>query len=139
MEGHTDYVTCVLIEENFVLSCSADATMRKWDMTTCECNIIFKGHESTINKMICTGDFIFTISYDKTARMWDFDTGDCVRVFRGHKNNISSLLFVPLEREQLEAALDFIKSHAVKRHLELKDRQVNPFFFLFFSQIKTNF
>ena len=130
MEGHTDYVTCVLIEENFVLSCSADATMRKWDMTTCECNIIFKGHESTINKMICTGDFIFTISYDKTARMWDFDTGDCVRVFRGHKNNISSLLFVPLEREQLEAALDFIKSHAVKRHLELKNRQVNPFFFL---------
>lgn len=118
-------MTCVLIEENSILSSSADSTMRKWDIGTGDCVFVFKGHESTINKMICTGDFIFTISYDKTARMWDFDTGDCVRVFRGHKNNITSLLFVPSDREQLEAALDFIKSSAEKKHLELKDRQVS--------------
>lgn len=69
--------------------------------------------------MICTGDFIFTISYDKTARMWDFDTGECVRVFRGHKNNVTSLLFVPSDRDTMEAALDFIKIHAEKKNLEI--------------------
>jgi WD40 repeat protein len=43
LEGHQDYITWVLIEETFILSASADKTMRKWDMTTCECVIVFQG------------------------------------------------------------------------------------------------
>jgi WD repeat-containing protein 86 len=119
LKGHEDYITSVLIEENFIISASADKTARKWEMSTCECLVVFVGHESTINKMICTGDFLFTVSYDKKARCWDFDTGECVRVFAGHKNNITSILFIPAERENLSDALKFVQEHAAKKHLSL--------------------
>lgn len=99
LEGHTDYVTCLLIEENFILSSSADKTIKKWELASCECLLTFKGHESTINKIICTGDYIFSVSYDKRARMWDFDTGESIKAFRGHKMNITSLLFIPSDSD----------------------------------------
>jgi WD40 repeat protein len=98
LEGHENYITSVLIEDNYVLSSSADMTIRKWNMSTCECQLVFMGHESTVNKMLCTGDFIFSVSYDKKARCWDFDTGECVRIFTGHKNNVTSILFIRGER-----------------------------------------
>ena len=62
--GHDDYINCVLIEDVYVLSGSADKTIRKWDMATCSCVAVLEGHESTVNRLICTGDFIFSSSYD---------------------------------------------------------------------------
>lgn len=114
LEGHEDYITSVMIEENFVLSSSADKTIKKWDMTSCECVLTFLGHDSTVNKMICTGDFLFSVSYDKTARCWDFDTGECIRKFTGHKNNITSILFIPSDRENDTQTLQFIQEQAEK-------------------------
>jgi WD40 repeat protein len=92
LEGHADYITSVLIVENFLLSASADKTIRKWDMSTCECILDFVGHDSTVNKIIYTGEYLFSVSYDKTARLWDFETGDCIKVFSGHTNNVTSLV-----------------------------------------------
>ncbi|ESP01897.1 hypothetical protein LOTGIDRAFT_138852, partial [Lottia gigantea] len=77
LQGHDDYITCILIEDCFVLTGCADKTVRKWDVGTCECVLVLKGHTSVIYRMICTGDFIFTSSYDRTGRCWDFDNGEC--------------------------------------------------------------
>lgn len=88
-------VNCVLIEDTFVVSGSADKTIRKWDMATCGCVAVLEGHENVINRIICTGDFIFSSSYDRTARCWDFESGECLRVFRGHKRGVYPLIFVP--------------------------------------------
>jgi len=63
--GHDDYINCVVIEDVYVLSGSADKTIRKWDMATCSCVAVLEGHESTVNRLICTGDFIFSSSYDQ--------------------------------------------------------------------------
>ena len=41
--GHTSYITCITISDIFVVSGSADDTIRKWDMSTCECLFVFKG------------------------------------------------------------------------------------------------
>ena len=76
LKGHEDYINAILIEDTFVLTGSADKTIRKWDMNTCDCVFIFRGHNSLINRIICTGDFVFSSSYDRTARCWDFDTGE---------------------------------------------------------------
>ncbi|CAH1790212.1 unnamed protein product [Owenia fusiformis] len=97
LQGHEDYVNCILIEDNYVLTGSADKTVRKWDMSTCDCICIFRGHNSLINRIICTGDFVFSSSYDRTARCWDFDTGECIRVFSGHKRGVYPLIFIPGE------------------------------------------
>jgi len=93
--GHDDYVNCVLIEDAYVLSGSADKTIRKWDMATCSCVAVLEGHESTVNRIICTGDFIFSSSYDRTARCWDFESGEFVREFRGHRRSVYPLMFIP--------------------------------------------
>lgn len=95
--GHEDYVTSVLIEDIFVVSGSADRTIRKWDMGTSECIHVFRGHKSLITRVICTGDFLFSSCYDRTARCWDFDTGECIRVFVGHKRGVYPMTFIPAE------------------------------------------
>ena len=51
LEGHKDYITSLCINGNYVFSSSADKTIRKWDMSSCECVLILKGHDSTVNKI----------------------------------------------------------------------------------------
>lgn len=97
--GHEDYVTCAVIEDIYVMSGSADKTMRKWDMLTGECLFICRGHKSLINRIFCTGDLIFTSSYDRTVRCWNFDTGEIVRIFAGHRRSVYPMVFIPYDEE----------------------------------------
>lgn len=53
--GHTDYITDILIYENYLVSASSDQTARKWDMTTGQCLFICTGHTSLINRIIAYG------------------------------------------------------------------------------------
>ena len=101
-----DDVNCVLIEDVYVLSGSADKTIRKWDMATCSCVAVFEGHESTVNRIICTGEYIFSSSYDRTARCWDFESGECVREFRGHRRSVYPLIFIPSPDDDNDADND---------------------------------
>jgi WD40 repeat protein len=114
LEGHTDYITSLLIQDNYVISSCADKSICKWDMSTCECVLVYAGHTSTVNKVLFAGDFLFSISYDKTVRCWDFDSGECIRVFVGHKNNISSIIFIPAEKDNTNAALKMIQENKKK-------------------------
>lgn len=106
LRGHEDYITCILIEDCYVLTGSADKTLRKWDVSTLECVLVCRGHTSVIYRMICTGDFIFTSSYDRTARCWDFDNGECLRVFRGHKRGVYPLIFIPADDDEMDDDMD---------------------------------
>ena len=36
--------------DTFVITGGADSTIRKWDMTTCECLFVYEGHTSRIQK-----------------------------------------------------------------------------------------
>ncbi|GBO35604.1 WD repeat-containing protein 86 [Araneus ventricosus] len=74
LKGHSDYVSCLAFHEKFVLSGSADCTIRKWCLTTHECLFVFEGHTGRINKILCAGDFIFSSSVDHTARAWTLIT-----------------------------------------------------------------
>ena len=103
LTGHGDYINAIAIEENFVITGSADKTVRKWDMGSCDCVHVFRGHNSLLNRLLCTGYFIFTSSYDRTARCWDFDSGECIRVFNGHKRGVYPLIFIPGEDDELTA------------------------------------
>jgi len=37
------YITCITISDVFVVTGSADETIRKWDMSTCECVTVYSG------------------------------------------------------------------------------------------------
>ncbi len=50
LRGHTSYINAVVMHDTFVVTGSADATIRKWDMTTCECLFVYEGHSGRIQK-----------------------------------------------------------------------------------------
>ena len=111
----------------YVITGSADSTLRKWDMTTCECLFVYEGHTARVQKILCTGDFIFSSSkslmimttsslkktsrssftgYDKTVKAFLFDTSEldegsedkaCIRTFKGHNKGVYPLIFIPAE------------------------------------------
>ncbi len=124
LEGHEDYITSVTIVDNFLLSTSADKTIRKWILSACDCLLVFRGHESTVNKTVCSSEYMFSISYDKKIRCWDFDTGECLKVFSGHKNNINSILFIPGERDSAGNVINHKISD--KRRLANKKNKLPP-------------
>ncbi|XP_076351524.1 uncharacterized protein LOC143247398 [Tachypleus tridentatus] len=109
LEGHTGYITCCAVHEQFVVTGSSDNTLRKWSIATSECLYVYEGHESRISRVICTGDFIFSTSYDKTARSWLFDINDigdgqndaCIKVFEGHNRGVYPIIFIPAEDNPL--------------------------------------
>ncbi|UJR10022.1 hypothetical protein I4U23_014245 [Adineta vaga] len=102
LAGHADYITHILILNNYLMSASADQTIRKWDMLSGRCLFICTGHTSIVNRIACTDDYIFSTSYDKTARCWDFHTGNCIRTFRGHHHGLLPLLFIPANHDAEE-------------------------------------
>jgi WD40 repeat protein len=55
LTGHSDYITHILIDENYLVSASADRTIRKWDLTNGQCVHVYTGHTSLINRIVCTG------------------------------------------------------------------------------------
>ena len=48
--GHSSYINCVAVVDMFVVTGSADSTLRKWDMTTCECLFVYEGHTARVQK-----------------------------------------------------------------------------------------
>jgi len=102
LAGHKNYITCIVIEEIYVISGSVDTTLRKWDMATCVCVAVFTGHEERINRLISTGDFVFSSSTDSTIRCWDIDDGRCIREFAGHLNSVFPLMYIPAMDEEEE-------------------------------------
>lgn len=63
-------MTCVAVHDRYVYTGAADATIIKWDIASCECVYVYKGHSSKIHKLLVTDDFVFSTSHDKTARLW---------------------------------------------------------------------
>ncbi|XP_064090092.1 WD repeat-containing protein 86-like isoform X2 [Macrobrachium nipponense] len=105
LKGHTQYVTCVNMYDAYVITGSADNTIRKWDATSCDCLAVYEGHEARVIRVLCNGDFIFSAANDTTAKAWVFDnpefndditdTVSFYKSFDGHSLGISSLIFIP--------------------------------------------
>ncbi|XP_055950044.1 WD repeat-containing protein 86-like [Argiope bruennichi] len=109
LKGHSDYVSCLAFHEKFVLSGSADCTIRKWCLTTHECLFVFEGHTGRINRILSAGDFMFTSSVDHTARAWTLITQKyeamedvCLKVFEGHSKAVYPLVFIPDDESSLD-------------------------------------
>ncbi|KFM65913.1 WD repeat-containing protein 86, partial [Stegodyphus mimosarum] len=109
LKGHLDYVTCLAFHDKFILSGSADCTIRKWCLTKYECLYVYEGHEQRVNRILCAGDFLFSSSIDHKARAWTLQTHQyapieeaCLKVFEGHSKAVYPLVFVPGDNSPLD-------------------------------------
>uniref|UniRef100_A0A452UM99 Uncharacterized protein n=1 Tax=Ursus maritimus TaxID=29073 RepID=A0A452UM99_URSMA len=106
-EGHESYVTFCQLEDEAAFTCSADRTIRKWDVRTGQCLHVFRGHTSIVNRILVANNQLFSSSYDRTARAWSVDkgtpatirawdilSGEQLRVFREHQGSVICLELV---------------------------------------------
>lgn len=53
--GHESYVTFCQLEDEAAFTCSADCTIRRWDVKTGQCLQVYRGHTSIVNRSVKLG------------------------------------------------------------------------------------
>ncbi len=99
LSGHTDWVNGCAISPagGFIMSASADRTLKVWDARTGEERRTLCGHTSEV--MGCAispaGDFIVSASADHTLKVWDALTGEDRRTLSGHRDIVNGCAISP--------------------------------------------
>ena len=81
----------------YLLSSSADSTVRLWSLDTWTCLVVYKGHNHPVwdVKWGPFGQYFLTGSHDKTARLWRTDHIADLRMFVGHDKDVDCVSFHP--------------------------------------------
>lgn len=82
---------------DLMLSCSEDTTIRLWCLKS-KCNLfVYRGHSYPIWSITIAshGNYFASASMDTTARLWRFDRMCPVRIFCGHEDDVECVKFHP--------------------------------------------
>ncbi|KAL7935149.1 WD40-repeat-containing domain protein [Trichoderma chlorosporum] len=102
------------MEVPWIISGSADGTIKIWDRSTSQCISTLEGHSNTVNYVayLATGKCILTFndhvgdvrvvawspdgtrlasSDSSSVRIWDSATGQCALILEGHRNLVNSV------------------------------------------------
>ncbi|BGP25162.1 Transcription initiation factor TFIID subunit 5 [Rhodotorula toruloides] len=81
----------------YLLSASADCTVRLWSLETFANLVVYRGHREPVWAVEWgpRGVYFATASRDKTARLWITDKVNAVRIFAGHLSDVNCLAFHP--------------------------------------------
>ncbi|GMH63294.1 hypothetical protein TL16_g03675 [Triparma laevis f. inornata] len=97
LEGHSDYVKSITLDDSFILSGSADNLAKVWDLSSGELLHTFQGHQGAVNSVAIhpSGDFIATGSFDNTWKLWNFQPPYNLLYTSTdtHKDHINSVVF----------------------------------------------
>lgn len=81
--GHTDAVSCIIVEELYVYSGSSDAKAIRWNKETGTVIREYVGHEFTILSLAVNEFSLYTGSVDQTIIQWNKETGEQIRIISG--------------------------------------------------------
>ena len=98
----------------FMITASADRTIKKWDigalwqsikkggrdLTRLKSSFTVKAHDKDINSVSISPNnkIIATASQDKTVRLWDVESGSVIGTLKGHRRGIWSVVFSPVDQ-----------------------------------------
>ncbi|KAG0677385.1 Transcription initiation factor TFIID subunit 5, partial [Pichia californica] len=88
---------------HYLLSSSADSTVRLWSLDTYSALVSYKGHGGAGGssspvwdvQFSPLGHYFATASHDQTARLWSCDHIYPLRIFAGHLNDVDIVRFHP--------------------------------------------
>lgn len=95
--GHTDEISCLCTHRNFLFSGSADATIRKWLISTGQVSFVYRnsgravGHLGPVSYIIMYNGFLASASEDKTVKLWDIYNDRLVGSYAYHQRYVTSL------------------------------------------------
>jgi WD40 repeat protein/tetratricopeptide (TPR) repeat protein len=99
LTGHKWAVTSVVVtpDGKYVVSGSADKTVRMWRLATGQEVRRFTGHQWGVSSVAVTpgGQYVVSGSGNKTVRVWDLATGKEVRRFTGHQDPVRTVAVTP--------------------------------------------
>ena len=85
LTGHTDHVRGCAVAPNgsYIVSASADRTLKVWDTATGTERLTLRGHTDHVRSCVVSpnGRFIISASWDSTLKVWDTTTGQCLLTF----------------------------------------------------------
>lgn len=75
---------------SYLLSGSADSTVRLWSMETMSNLVAYRGHQNPVWDVQWSplGVYFATGSRDKTARLWSADRVSALRIYAGHLSDV---------------------------------------------------
>lgn len=81
----------------WLLSSSADKTIRLWSLDTWQCMVVYKGHDRPVWDLSWGpfGHYFVSGGSDKTARLWVSDQIRQQRIFVGHDQDVDVVCFHP--------------------------------------------
>lgn len=75
----------------YLLSSSADATVRLWSMEAMSNIVVYRGHQNPVWDVQWSpmGIYFATASRDRTARLWSSDRISALRIYAGHLGDVN--------------------------------------------------
>ena len=92
------YCNCAFSPDgHWIVSESADNTLRVWDAMSGQEHLILRGHRSAVTCCAFSpdGNWIVSGSEDKTLRIWDAKTGQERMILNGEKESVTSCAYSP--------------------------------------------
>jgi WD40 repeat protein len=97
LNGHSNRVFSIAFSPNgqFLVSSSADRTVKLWNPHTGECLKTLLGHGSWVWAVAFSpdGNLIASGSYDRTVKIWDVSSGECLQTLQGHPGSVLAIAF----------------------------------------------
>jgi WD40 repeat protein/serine/threonine protein kinase len=95
LKGHEAPVTsaCLSLDDKFVLSGSADKTLRLWDIESGQCMKVFQGHGAAVTSVCISPDAMYALSgsADGKVKYWDMSKGRTAKNFAGHEGPVNAV------------------------------------------------
>ncbi|KAG2494918.1 hypothetical protein HYH03_006853 [Edaphochlamys debaryana] len=99
LRRHHKPVLCMTTtpDSKYLITGSADRTVRVWDVGSGYCTATLRGHHGDIMSVAITpsGKQVLSGGTDRVVIVWDFATGECVRSLKGHKGAVTSVSVAP--------------------------------------------
>ncbi|CAJ0835019.1 12594_t:CDS:2 [Entrophospora sp. SA101] len=93
LNGHSAGVLDICFDDNYIVSCSKDCTIKVWNVITGELKRTLYGHFGPVNAIQLKDNRIISASGDALIKLWDLNTGVCIRDFVGHTRGLACVQF----------------------------------------------
>jgi WD40 repeat protein len=93
LQGHSDFVKCLLVIGNCLYSGSSDAHIRQWSLESHECLATLKQHSRGVEALAVSNDglFLYSGSSDRSILRWNLQSLQVEKSYLGHDTNVTCI------------------------------------------------